>query len=106
LYIIKRNLANSDAFKRVLRITEDDVAKQKDVEYAVRALVHTAKDFYPGVNVQEFLDRAILQIIDSDDPYSKIEDVSWAVQLLDRVSGNNALIPPPNAHEDIANRFR
>ncbi|MES1951502.1 hypothetical protein S4A8_11616 [Salinisphaera sp. S4-8] len=100
-----RNLANSDAFKRVLRISEDDVAKQKDVEYAVRSLVHATEDLRPGVNVQDFLDRSILGILDSHDPYSKIEDIAWTVQLLDRVIGNEALIPPPNAHEDIANRF-
>ncbi|MQM38899.1 hypothetical protein KBTX_02920 [wastewater metagenome] len=100
-----RKLAQSEAFVRILNITQEQKDRQKDVEYAVRAIVHTVESFDSGTDVQEFLDRGILRVIADQDPDSVIADVTWAVDTLDRLFGDEALLPHRESHEAIARRF-
>lgn len=100
-----RNLARSEEFVNIFKITEDQKLKQKDVEYAVRAVVHTAEDFGSDADVQEFLDRSIARIIVDRNPNDVIDMVEWAVNTLHRLFGEDALMPHDEPYQGIAKRF-
>lgn len=100
-----KEIADSERFVRVLNVTEEQKSKQKNIEYLVRAIVHTAKEFGGDLDVQQFLDKSILKVIVESDPETVIDDVSWAVNILDELFGGSALIPHEHAHEGIARRF-
>lgn len=100
-----REIAQSERFSRVMNITTEQKSKQKDVEYIVRAIVHSAKDFESDMDVQEFLDQGILKVIIEDDPNPAIDKVLWAVNTLDQLNGSDALLPHNEAYEGIARRF-
>lgn len=100
-----RNLARGEEFVDIFKITEEQSLKQKDVEYAVRAVVHTVEDFGTDADVQEFLDRSIARIIVDQDPNDVIHKVEWAVNSLHRLFGDDALMPHDEAYHGIAKRF-
>lgn len=100
-----REIADSDRFVRVLNITEEQKSKQKNVEYLVRAIVHTAEDYNGELDVQEFLDRSILKVIVDNNPEPEIDKVAWALTMLDDLYQGDALIPHENAYAGIAKRF-
>lgn len=80
-----REIARTDSFTSIFRITEDQKKRQKDLELAVRSIVHTAKDFNPQVDVQEFLDREVTGILAGGDSDNVISAVRWTVETLDRI---------------------
>ncbi|WKT60037.1 DUF262 domain-containing protein [Microbulbifer thermotolerans] len=100
-----KEIADSEKFIRILKVTDDQKFKQKNVEYLVRAIVHTAEDYNGELDVQEFLDRSILKIIVDRDPEPEIDKVVWAINILDELHQGNALIPHDDAHPGIAQRF-
>ncbi|MER8531213.1 DUF262 domain-containing protein [Mesorhizobium sp. M1005] len=100
-----REFAAADAFQRIFKISSEQRKNQKDIEYAVRSIVHTYVDFERGKDVQEFLDDAILKIITERAPGEVLETVYWAVNTLHAVLGDDALIPPKGKPAGIANRF-
>lgn len=100
-----KKFAESEVFKSVFRITQEQLSKQTNVEYAVRLVVHTFKNFDNSTDVQEFLDKSIIDILTGYDQTQVMETISWAINTLYRVLGDRALIPPLSAPEEIANRF-
>jgi len=100
-----RILADSEPFKRIFRISPEQTINQTNVEYAVRLIVHTFRNFTSGTDVQEFLDKSIISIMTDDDKDVVLETVKWVVETLYRVSGDTALVPPEGALDAIANRF-
>jgi hypothetical protein len=100
-----RDLAETDAFTGVFKITPDQKLTQMNVEYAVRLVVHTFRDFTSGSDVQEFLDRSILSILTEEKVKPVIDTSTWVVETLFRLFGDIALLPPTNAPPQIASRF-
>lgn len=100
-----RNFVTRQDFKEVFQITEEQRRNQKDLEYAVRLVVHTFEEFQKGKDVQEFLDQAILKVIGERDVNTVLKRISWAVEVLYRLFGNKALIPREERLEGIAQRF-
>ena len=100
-----RAFAQKDEFQRVLRITEEQAKSQLDVEYAVRAVVHLCREFTPRSDVQEFLDREIVDILVSNETEQALEDIRWAIELLDAIGQGNVLVPHDQAADGIAPRF-
>ena len=100
-----RRLAKAREFVAIFNITDDQKLKQKDIEYAVRAIVHTAENFGSDGDVQEFLDRGIARVIVDRDPNDVIDAVTWAVTTLHRLLGENSLTPHDEAYEGISRRF-
>ncbi|HVH74251.1 MAG TPA: DUF262 domain-containing protein [Stellaceae bacterium] len=100
-----RQFAVRDDFQKLLRITEEQRLEQKGLEYAVRLVVHTYEDFPKGRDVQEFLDQAILKVFDEQNVDEVIGRIEWVIQTLNRIFGENALIPPEERPQGIAQRF-
>lgn len=100
-----RRLVTQNAFKEVFRITDEQTKIQKDLEFAVRLVVHSFEDFPKGKDVQEFLDHAILNVIGEQDVEGVDRLITWCVETLHRLFGGNALIPPEQRHQNIDRRF-
>ncbi len=100
-----RQFALREGFQRLLRITEEQKLNQRGLEYAVRLVVHTYEDFPRGRDVQEFLDQAILKVMDENDIDEIMATIGWVIEILHRLVGENALIPPEDRLEGIAQRF-
>lgn len=102
-----RDFANREDFREIFRITKLQRSKQKDLEYAVRLLVHSSVDLCTHVNlgkdrdVQVFLDEEIKKIIHgkhSDKSINRsMEDILWSVSTLYQNLGRDALIPDRRA---------
>lgn len=100
-----REWSETPEFLGVFKVTDDQKLNQVNVEYAVRIIVHTFRDFTRESDVQEFLDKSIIDILTSDDQDRVVSTTGWAVSVLHELFGDRALIPTENAAEGIANRF-
>ena len=89
----------------IFQITQEQRAVQRDVEYIVRMIVHTFANYDRSLDVQEFLDAAIVDILTDKDIAEVMQTITWAIETLQRTFGDKALIPPQGAGEGIANRF-
>jgi hypothetical protein len=100
-----RELALSEAAKKIFQISTSQRENQRDVEYIVRMIAHTFVEYDSKLDVQEFLDSAIVDVLSQQDQAKVIETISWAIKILNEVGGETVLIPPDNAPEGIAGRF-
>jgi hypothetical protein len=57
-----RDLASYQPFLRVLAASEDQVEKQRDMEYATRFLAHTYINYDGRLDVEEFIDESIVTL--------------------------------------------
>lgn len=100
-----RQFAQREDFKKLFQITGEQEGSQKDVEYVVRLIVHTFADFDRTLDVQEFLDMAIVNILTTEDQSEVMTTVTWLVESLHRTLGERALFPPADAAGAVAPRF-
>ena len=100
-----RDLCNTDGFRAVFRVTPEQKRQQRGLDYATRVLVHTSQNLPLGFDVQDFLDRGIIELLTSDSASSTLATLGWAVNLLHAVAGGEALIPPDERIAGIAPRF-
>ncbi len=100
-----RQFAQRQDFKQIFQIAPEQENTQKDIEYVVRLIVHTFKEFDRTLDVQEFLDAAIVEIMTTKESEEIIGTLTWAVELLHRILGERALFPPPDAAAGVAPRF-
>lgn len=100
-----KHFSTREDFRKILQVTDDQKNNQKDLEYAVRLVVHHFYDFPKGRDVQEYLDQAILNIMEERDVNDVLKPVGWSIETLHRLLGDKALIPPEERQEGIAPRF-
>jgi hypothetical protein len=99
-----REIASGHPAKTIFRITNEQVKMQKDIELVVRSIVLTDSDFRPDSDVQDFIDKAIIEILADNDLNNAIDAVAWTIDKLERLKGGGALLPG-NDNSDLANRF-
>lgn len=100
-----REFVTNPEFVEIFRISADQQQVQKDLDYLVRLIVHTRFDLPSKTDVEEFLDKSILAILEEDGSQAALDTVAWAVTVLHRALGANALIPPEDRADGIAARF-
>jgi hypothetical protein len=100
-----RQVAHRNDARAMFQITAEQKATQRDVEYVVRMIVHTFADYDRSLDVEEFLDAKIVEIMTDRDRDEVIQTISWTLETLYRVLGDRALLPLRGAGEGIANRF-
>lgn len=100
-----RQFAQRDDTKGIFQITDEQRGTQRDVEYIVRLIAHTFIDYDRKQDVQEFLDAAIVDVFAEKDQTEVMQTIAWVVETLYRVRGSDALIPPQDSAQGIANRF-
>lgn len=100
-----RKLAANEKFGEMVSLSEAAVRNQKDVEYVVRSLVHTFKDYDNESDVEEFLDAQILGLLTEE----RIEDFEkrfvFVVDSLHSLFGARALFPDAGRSPAQGNRF-
>jgi hypothetical protein len=100
-----RELCAQPAFEAIFRLTDEQRRVQRDLEYLVRIIVHTVSDLSRGTDVQEFLDKVILDVLAGPKANEVLQTVNWTIDTLHRTLNADALIPPEERHEGIAARF-
>lgn len=92
-------------FGTICRVTPEQKLQQESLEYAIRLVVHIYEDFPKKTDVQEFLDHAILKVMDEHSADEVMDRIDWIVASLRRLLGDDALIPPPDRGAGISGRF-
>lgn len=100
-----RALSDSKPFMDVFRINKDQQLNQKNVEYAVRIIVHTFRDFGGESDVQEFLDKSIVDILANENKENVLRITEETISTLHRLFGNEAMMPHDESAEGVDRRF-
>jgi hypothetical protein len=84
-------LADSPDFRAVLAATDDQIEKQRHMEYVSRFLVHTFVD-YPGrVDVEQFIDDGIVALAEKGETQAAGDTFNSTFALLNQAFGGDAL---------------
>lgn len=86
------SFASFNEMQELCKLSPDDVKKQRDVEFATRIVCHTYKDLRPRDDLNEFLDRSVLEIIDEADLEELKERYFGSIRMV-YAAGDDALLP-------------
>lgn len=99
------SLALNKKFVGMTSITETAVKRQKDIEYIVRILVHTYRDYDNVSDVEEFFDEKIIDILKKESIDEFERKFLFVVNTLHDLSGTKALFPEAGANQGRGIRF-
>jgi len=85
-----RELASYHPFLTVLAASEDQLEKQRDMEYATRFLVHTFVDYDGKLDVEEFIDESIVSLATAGETQIAGQTFRSAFDLLNDAYGHDA----------------
>lgn len=86
-----RGLADSHAFLTVLAASEDQIEKQRHMEYVSRFLVHTYVPYDGKLDVEEFIDEGIVTLATTNETNQAGATFHATFNLLNDAYGTNAL---------------
>jgi hypothetical protein len=86
-----RELASYQPFLTVLAASEDQLEKQRHMEYAVRFLVHTYINYEGGLDVEEFIDESIVTLAAARETQIAGQTFRSTFDLLNEAHGDDAL---------------
>ncbi len=86
-----RELADYEPFLRVLSASEDQLEKQRHMEYVSRFLVHTYVEYDGKLDVEEFIDNGIVELAGRGETREAGATFRRTFDLLDQAYGSNSL---------------
>jgi hypothetical protein len=86
-----RGLAESESFLTVLAASDDQIEKQRHMEYASRFLVHTYVPYNGKLDVEEFIDEGIVTLATANETQQSGAMFSATFNLLNQAYGADAL---------------
>jgi Protein of unknown function DUF262 len=86
-----RELANYHAFRNVLSASDDQLEKQRDMEYVSRFLVHTYVPYDGRRDVEEFIDEGIVTLATAGETQNAGKTFRWTFDLLSEAYGPDVL---------------
>jgi hypothetical protein len=86
-----KSSAEKDPFKTVIALSEEQIEKQRHMEFAVRFLVHIFVKYDGTLDVEEFIDDGIVQLAKAGDATGASSVIDRTFRLLDGVAGRDAL---------------
>ena len=86
-----RDLSESENFLTVLSASEDQLEKQRHMEYVSRFLVHTYVPYDGKLDVEEFIDEGIVRLAGTNETKQARATFDATFALLREAYGNNAL---------------
>lgn len=86
-----RQLAGRESFLTVLSASQEQLEKQRDMEYVSRFLVHTYLDYDRKLDVEEFIDDGIVKLASAGETRQAAEVFNGTFDLLDAAHSANAL---------------
>jgi hypothetical protein len=85
-----RELASYQPFHKVLAASEDQLEKQRDLEYATRFLVHTYINYDGKLDVEEFIDEGIVSLAVEAEMQTARRTFYSTFDILNEAYGDNA----------------
>ena len=86
-----RTLAESHAFLTILAASDDQLEKQRHMEYASRFLVHTYLAYNGKLDVEEFIDEGVVTLAAANETQEAGATFNATFNLLSQVHGANVL---------------
>jgi hypothetical protein len=86
-----RNLAKYEPFLAVLSASEDQLEKQRHMEYVSRFLVQTYVPYDRWLDVEEYIDEGIVKLAEAGETNNAGNTFKWTFDLLNEAYGENAL---------------
>lgn len=87
-----KRAADKDAFRTVIAATtEEQIEKQRHMEYAVRFLVHTSIPYDGKLDVEEYIDDSIVKLASANNGQVAESLIDDTFDLLNGVEGGNIL---------------
>jgi hypothetical protein len=86
-----KRAAEQQTFQTVITVTEDQVERQRHMEYAVRFLVHTYIPYDGRLDVEEYIDDGIVRLAGASNGADAEGMINRTFTLLNTVEGGNAL---------------
>jgi len=83
--------ADERVFHDVIGITDDQIERQRHMEFAVRFLVHTYVPYDGKLDVEEYIDEGIIALAGQSDGGPAADVVRRTFELLGAVAGKDAL---------------
>ena len=86
-----RELAEVASFRTVLAASDDQIEKQRDMEFVSRFLAYTYVPYDGRLDVEEYLDQAMISLATANKTRSAGSTFNTTFNLLDQAYGNNSL---------------
>lgn len=86
-----RECAQKQSYLTVLSASADQLEKQRDMEYVSRFMVHTYVQYDGKLDVEEFIDKGIVQLAKSGEMQNAAATFNATFDLLNQAYGANAL---------------
>jgi Protein of unknown function DUF262 len=90
--------ADQQSFQTVVAVTEDQIEKQRHMEFAVRFLVHTYVPYDGTLDVEEYIDEGIVALAGTSNGVAAEDLITRTFSLLNTVAGRDALRRFENGH--------
>jgi hypothetical protein len=86
-----RALADSQSFLTVLAASDDQIEKQRNMEYVSRFLVHTYVPYIRRLDVEEFIDEGVVTLATANETLTAGATFNATFELLNQAFGKDAL---------------
>src|ERR1022692_1617208 len=90
-YDVVKKAADEEPFQTVVALSEDQIEKQRHMEFAVRFLVHTYVPYDGTMDVEEYIDNGVVELAKKSDRSSASRLITRTFTLLEKVAGRDAL---------------
>lgn len=86
-----KEVAESKSFREVTDVSEEQIEKQRHLEFAVRFLVHTNISYDGMLDVEEYVDEGIIKLLNSGSLVRSVKAMQETFDLINEAAGSNAL---------------
>ena len=100
-----KKLAADIKFREMTSIKEEAVKRQNDIEYIVRLLVHTYRDYDNKSDVEEFLDAQMIDVMKGENIQEFENRFRFVIDKLYDLFGAKALFPNAGSEGGAGIRF-
>ncbi len=83
--------AEHPSFRTVTSVSDEQMERQRNMELAVRFLVHTYIPYDGTLDVEEYIDNGIVELASASDGTAAADIINRTFELLHSVDGKNAL---------------
>jgi len=89
-----RALADTPKVRQIFGSTEEQRTRQRDIQNLVRIMVHVFVEYDRNLDVEEYLDKGVVELIENNQQSFALDTLSWIIDTLWDVAGERALRPP------------
>ena len=86
-----KRAAEQQAFQTVVAVTEDQIERQRHIEYAVRFLVHVYVPYDGKLDVEEYIDEGIVRLAGANNGATAEDLINRTFALLNNVEAGDTL---------------